>query len=272
MGAMLAPLLIVAPIPAFAQTVSFNVPEQPAITGIPEFARQARIQIVSPAGLQSLKTRAVKGRLSIDEGLQRLLRGTNLYVAARTGSVVSLAIRPRAAKPAPAPRPIRHPPPARQTPAPTPLPPPVEDDIVVTGTVAPQRKIDAGLAVTIASVDRIRELAPNNTADVLKLAPGIWAETTGGVTGANVFVRGFPTNGDAPFLTVQLDGAPIYPPSCTADRTVVQREYDAVSDRRHDRSSRDRARRDKSDLRERPARRRHELHPAHGHAETRRRT
>jgi len=213
MGAMLAPLLIVAPIPAFAQTVSFNVPEQPAITGIPEFARQARIQIVSPAGLQSLKTRAVKGRLSIDEGLQRLLRGTNLYVAARTGSVVSLAIRPRAAKPAPAPRPIRHPPPARQTPAPTPLPPPVEDDIVVTGTVAPQRKIDAGLAVTIASVDRIRELAPNNTADVLKLAPGIWAETTGGVTGANVFVRGFPTNGDAPFLTVQLDGAPIYPPT-----------------------------------------------------------
>jgi len=212
-GALFAPVLLVAPAPAIAQTTSFNIPEQPAVTGIPEFARQARIQIVSPAGLEGLKTRAVKGRLSIDEALQRLLRGTNLYVAARTGTVISLAARPRVTKAPSRPKPIRRPPPARPAPPPPPPTPQPEDDIVVTGTVTPQRKIDAGLAVTIASVDRIRELAPNNAADVLKLAPGIWAETTGGVTGANVFVRGFPTNGDAPFLTVQLDGAPIYPPT-----------------------------------------------------------
>ena len=212
-GATLAPVLAIAPVSAFAQTISFNVPEQAAVTGIPEFARQAKIQIVSPAGIEGQKTRAVKGRLSVDDGLQRLLRGTNLYVAARTGTVFSLAVRPRAARPLAKPKPIRRLPPPRPLP-PTPTPQPQSDeDIIVTGTVTPERKIDAGLAVTTASLDRIRELAPNNTADVLKLAPGIWAETTGGVTGANVFVRGFPTNGDAPFLSVQLDGAPIYPPT-----------------------------------------------------------
>ncbi len=47
---------------------------------------------------------------------------------------------------------------------------------------------------------------------MLKTIPGIWAESSGGVAGANVFVRGFPSTGDAPFLTVQLEGAPIFPP------------------------------------------------------------
>ena len=47
---------------------------------------------------------------------------------------------------------------------------------------------------------------------MFKLVPGVWAESSGGVSGANVFVRGFPGGGDAPFLTVQVNGAPIFPP------------------------------------------------------------
>ena len=50
------------------------------------------------------------------------------------------------------------------------------------------------------------------TADLFKAVPGVWSESSGGVSGANVFVRGFPGGGDAPFLTVQLQGAPIFPP------------------------------------------------------------
>ncbi len=37
-------------------------------------------------------------------------------------------------------------------------------------------------------------------------------EATGGTTGANIDVRGFPGGGDAPFVTVQLDGSPLFPP------------------------------------------------------------
>src|SRR3546814_17300508 len=87
-----------------------------------------------------------------------------------------------------------------------------DPDIVVTGTIQPERKLDAGLAITTVTLDRISELAPNNPAAILKMAPGIWAETTGGATGANVAVRGFPTTGDSPFPTRHDDRAPTHPP------------------------------------------------------------
>lgn len=223
-------VLAAAPQPAWAQRVSFHVPRQAAVTGIPEFARQARIQIVSPAGIEGLKTQAVTGRYTIDEGLRRLLRGTDLYVVARNRNIVSLGIRPRIARKPPAAPPVRRvtaPPRSRPVPAPA---PPADPDIVVTGTVSPENRLDAGLAITTASLEEIRELAPNNTADLLKLAPGIWAETTGGATGANIFVRGFPTTGDAPFLSVQIDGAPIFPPSELAfsENTTLFRVDDMI--------------------------------------------
>jgi outer membrane receptor protein involved in Fe transport len=224
-GAIIAPLLAAAPMSAVAQQIRFDIAEQPAVTAIPEFARQARLQIVSPAGLVGLRTRAVKGRFSVDEGLRRLLAGADLYVAARTGNAISLAARPRVAM---GPRKAE---PSRKTPTPPPrTETDIVSDIVVTGTISPERRLDAGLAITTASLERIHELAPNNTADLLKLAPGIWAETTGGATGANVFVRGFPTTGDAPFLTVQLDGAPIFPPTELAfsENTTLFRVDDMI--------------------------------------------
>lgn len=42
------------------------------------------------------------------------------------------------------------------------------------------------------------------------MIPGVWAESSGGIAGANVFLRGLPISGDADFLTVQLQGVPIY--------------------------------------------------------------
>lgn len=87
------------------------------------------------------------------------------------------------------------------------------DEIVVVGSANPagQRKLEAGYAVTTISSDAIRAAAPISAADVLKQVPGIWAETTGGVSGPNIAVRGFPTGGDAKFVTMQIDSLPIYP-------------------------------------------------------------
>jgi outer membrane receptor protein involved in Fe transport len=88
------------------------------------------------------------------------------------------------------------------------------EEIVVTGTAggAEVRKFDASFAITTVNDEQIEEFSPNSTADLLKLVPGIWSESSGGVSGANVFVRGFPGGGDAPYLTVQLQGVPIYSP------------------------------------------------------------
>ena len=38
----------------------------------------------------------------------------------------------------------------------------------------------------------------------------MWPESTGGQTGANIEIAGFPGGGDAPFNTVQLMGSPLY--------------------------------------------------------------
>ncbi|WP_032096400.1 MULTISPECIES: TonB-dependent receptor [unclassified Alteromonas] len=85
--------------------------------------------------------------------------------------------------------------------------------IVVSGTPggAGIRKIDASFAVTNIDASDIEKLAPKSTADLFKAIPGVWVESSGGESGANVFVRGFPGGGDAPFLTIALDGSPIYP-------------------------------------------------------------
>ncbi|WP_242107781.1 TonB-dependent receptor [Luteimonas aquatica] len=88
------------------------------------------------------------------------------------------------------------------------------DTIVVSGTAQFKglRKRDTSFSITTATPEQIREAVPQSTADLLKIVPGVWAESTGGGTGANIFVRGMPSEGDAPFVTVQLDGSPLFPP------------------------------------------------------------
>lgn len=90
----------------------------------------------------------------------------------------------------------------------------VIEEIITTGTAggAELRKFDASFAITTMSDEDINKYSPQSTADLLKLVPGVWAESSGGVSGANVFVRGFPGGGDAPFFSLQVNGAPIFPP------------------------------------------------------------
>lgn len=89
---------IVMAAPALAQTKSFNVPEQAASTGIPELARQADIQILVSEGLARGKTtRAVRGNMSVEAALQRLLRGTGLRISSSDGRTITLVAGPAAA-------------------------------------------------------------------------------------------------------------------------------------------------------------------------------
>jgi iron complex outermembrane receptor protein len=88
------------------------------------------------------------------------------------------------------------------------------DEIIVTGIAdsTEVRKFDASFAITTLPGDEIEKFDPKSTADLLRVVPGVWSESSGGVSGANVFVRGFPGGGDAPFLTVQINGSPFFPP------------------------------------------------------------
>ncbi|MDB5908176.1 MAG: TonB-dependent receptor [Massilia sp.] len=85
--------------------------------------------------------------------------------------------------------------------------------VVVTGTASSRgtRKIDTSFSITTATEEQLKQASPSSTADVLKLVPGVYAESTGGQSGANIEVRGFPSGSDSPFVSVQLNGNPIYP-------------------------------------------------------------
>lgn len=85
--------------------------------------------------------------------------------------------------------------------------------VVVTGVAASRgvRKIDSAFSITTATEEQLKSASPSSTADVLKLVPGVYAEATGGQSGANIEVRGFPSGSDSPFVSVQLQGNPIYP-------------------------------------------------------------
>ena len=83
-------------------------------------------------------------------------------------------------------------------------------EVVVTATATHVRLLNASYNVVAADRQLIQEANPTSSADILKLSPGIWPEATGGQTGANIEVAGFPSGGDAPFFTNMIEGMPLY--------------------------------------------------------------
>ncbi len=84
------------------------------------------------------------------------------------------------------------------------------EGIVVTGSATGVKKIDASYTVTAANLEQIKQANPKSTADLLKISPGLWPESSGGQTGANIEIAGFPGGGDAPFFTNMVQGSPLY--------------------------------------------------------------
>ncbi len=82
--------------------------------------------------------------------------------------------------------------------------------VVVTGSATGVKKIDASYTLTTANAEQIKMANPKSTADLLKISPGLWPESTGGQTGANIEIAGFPGGGDAPYFSTQLMGSPVY--------------------------------------------------------------
>lgn len=105
-----------------AQTRTFDIPSEDAAKSIPEFARQAGIQIIAPVSqLRGRKTARVRGTMDERDALRLLLEGTGLRVASDTGSTIVLA-RSKGSKP--------------HTGKPTSqsVPPPPLEEVVVTGS------------------------------------------------------------------------------------------------------------------------------------------
>ena len=84
-------------------------------------------------------------------------------------------------------------------------------EVVVTATAQAVKKLDASYSIVSASQADIAMANPASTAEIYKLSPGVWPEASGGQTGVNIDVAGFPLGGgDSPYFTTMVQGSPLY--------------------------------------------------------------
>jgi len=186
--------------PALAQVRQFDVAGQPAAKGIPEFARQADVQIlVSERAVRGKSTAPVKGTMTVREAVERLLHNTGLHAISSDGRTFTLtAVPPRA----------RRPPAAPQNEITDSIdeefPPP---DIIVTGFRSSLSKALAEKKRQTAAVDTIMaedigKFPDSNLAESMQRLPGISLTRGDGGEGRNITVRGLA----AEFTRVRING------------------------------------------------------------------
>lgn len=179
-----------------------------------QFAQQSGQQILFAPDLVRGKTaNRLAGAYTPDQALNLLLTGSGLqYRKTASGAFVVQAAAQgaapqRSSAAAPAAEEPRPPSTAQSEMATQ------GEDIVVIGTAGGgTRRQDASFALTSISEAAIEQAAPNSTADLFKVIPGVSSESSGGQNGANIFVRGYPSAGDAEFVTLQTQGVPFFPP------------------------------------------------------------
>jgi outer membrane receptor protein involved in Fe transport len=80
------------PAGAEAHQRNFDLPELSATKSIPEFARQAGVQIIAPGNkLRGIRTSALKGGYDVQAALATLLKGTGLRVVSNDRKTITLA-------------------------------------------------------------------------------------------------------------------------------------------------------------------------------------
>ena len=84
-------------------------------------------------------------------------------------------------------------------------------EVVVTATATGVKKLDASYNIVSLSANDIAMTNPAAASDIYKLSPGVWPENSGGQTGVNIDVAGFPNGGgDSPYFTTMIQGSPVY--------------------------------------------------------------
>jgi iron complex outermembrane receptor protein len=191
---------------AFAQAMPFRIDSQPAATGIPQFARQAGVQILIHAdAVQGKRTATVRGALSVPDALDQLLAGTGLVVVSNDGKTIILApprtglVKARWSSSG-GDAPVAA---AAPEPAPEPEAPSVIEEVIVTGTRSTSRTVTESMApIDVISAAELTKSGKQSTRDLISsLVPS--ANTSNSGAGASFAIK-----------TVSLRGL-------SADQTLV---------------------------------------------------
>ncbi|OYY90334.1 MAG: TonB-dependent receptor [Sphingomonas sp. 28-66-16] len=196
--------------------VGISIERQSLSDALLAFSRQTGKQILFAPDLVSGKqSRAVRGPIDVERALALLLKGSGLR-ARQTPSGAFLIVADGNAPVGASAAPVQSDRAAdtqAASSAETPPPPAPAEDIIVVGTAGGgTRRQDAAFAVTSIDSAVATRLGAASTAEALRVVPGVSVESSGGKNGANIFVRGYPSGGDAEYVTFQSEGVPFFPP------------------------------------------------------------
>jgi outer membrane receptor protein involved in Fe transport len=174
--------------PASAQNLDqqhvFDLEAEDAVKAIPEFARQADIEIVAPAAsLAGIRMPAIKGTYNIRVALEMLLANTDLEIGSDEGGVITLHRRPRA--PVSLPRPATRAPSrtAQATqeqisPEASPQPLVSLEEILITGSRIVRDGYQAPTPVTVMAEQQIQAAGHSTLSDFVNELPAVAGSTT----------------------------------------------------------------------------------------------
>lgn len=187
---------------AMAETRRFDIPADIAAQTLPEFARQAGVQIIAPTGrIRGVKTQAVRGELDTRRALRRMLKGTGLEIAADTGTVISLRLKDGKAdkdkdRPGPSPLPVADPPPDDEI-----------AEVIVIGARHAQRsaiesKKEAQTALDSIVAEDVGSFPDRNINEALSRIAGVAIARNEYGEGTDLNIRG----GGSDLTRVEIDG------------------------------------------------------------------
>lgn len=185
----------------YQQLFDFSVKAQPLGSAIIELSLQGDLTIgVRNDLIRNYFAPALQGRYTVTEALNLLLIDTPLHYEAVACKHFTIQQRLL--------------PLAQAVATSGELKPPLMEELIIVGTPGGIgiNKLKASFSVTTIEGALIDTVSPDSAADLFTLIPGVWSENSGGVGNANIFVRGLPTMGDAQFVTLQLEGLPLFTP------------------------------------------------------------
>ncbi len=186
---------------AQAQTKDFNVPAQSATTGIPEFARQAGIQIlVSEPLVHGKHVAAVTGSHTVEDALRQLLKGTGLIATSKDGATYTLALPslPTSLNSAEDVNPDVAGAPKVQL-----------EEIVVTAQKRSENILDVPASVSYVSGDTLEAQHATQLQDYAAYVPGLQVDSGGTPGQATITLRGIAPLGSGAAVGTYIDDASI---------------------------------------------------------------
>jgi outer membrane receptor protein involved in Fe transport len=206
--------------PGVAQTASFDVPEQDAISAISEFAHQANLQIVAPADqVRGIKTHSVHGSIDVRVALKRLLEGTGIIIASDDGHIISLrrldVTDARGGSPTRESRTnVGVSPAADPTESDTPTESGTLEEVIVTAQKRTEDLQRVPISMEVLGGQRLEQLQVSSFDDYTKFLPSVSFQSTGPGQ-AKLYFRGIATGGVAshdgslPTTGLYLDETPV---------------------------------------------------------------